>query len=230
VPVRQGRYVVQVPVNHPAIPRVTELADDSPIVKGLDQMLFPFASSIDISELLPAEAEAKVLARASGEASRFQGVRTFDPGAYQRGIPGEEPGPWPVMVAVTGAFESSFAELPIPPVPAETPFGASVVTPDDPATKITQGALARLVVSGSADSAANNVAMVLNLVDWMCQDEALIGIRSKAVQLPPLEKPQGATARWLMLVNALGGTLLLLLLGGVRLLLRRRSIVTTEVD
>ncbi len=230
VPVRQGRYVVQVPVNHPAIPRVTELADDSPIVKGLDQMLFPFASSIDISELLPAGAEAKVLARGSGETSRFQGVRTFDPSAYQRAVPGEEPGPWPVMVAVTGAFESTFADLPIPPVPAETPFGASVVTPDDPATKITQGAPARLVVSGSADSAANNVAMVLNLVDWMCQDEALIGIRSKAVQLPPLEKPQGATARWLMLVNALGGTLLLLLLGGVRLLLRRRSIVTTEVD
>ena len=230
VPVRQGQYVVQVPVNHPAIPRVTDLADDSPIVKGMDQMLFPFASSIDISELLPPGAEAKVLARGSDDASRFQGVRTFDPSAYQRAIPGEEPGNWPLMVSVSGTFESTFADLPIPPVPAETPFGASVVTPDDPASKITQGALARLVVSGSADSAANNVAMVLNLVDWMCQDESLIGIRSKAVQLPPLERPETTTMRWLLLVNTLGGTVVLLILGALRLLLRRRFNLATEVE
>jgi ABC-2 type transport system permease protein len=229
VPVRQGRYVVQVPVNHPAIPRVTDLADDSPIVKSLDQMLFPFASSIDISELLPAGVEAAVLARGSAAASRFQGVRTFDPGAYQRAIPGEEPGQWPVMVALVGAFESTFAELPIPAVPAETPFGAAAVTPDDPASKITQGAPARLVVSGSADSAANNVAMVLNLVDWMCQDESLIGIRSKAVQLPPLDQPETATLRWLVAINGLGGTLLLLLFGALRALLQRRR-VRVEVD
>ena len=229
VPVRQGQYLVQVPVNHPAIPRVTDLADDSPIVKSLDQMLFPFASSIDISELLPPGVEAKVLATGSATASRFQGVRTFDPGAYQRAIPGEEPGQWPVMVGLVGAFQSTFADLPIPPVPAETPFGASAVAQDDPASKITQGAPARLVVSGSADSAANNVAMVLNLVDWMCQDESLIGIRSKAVQLPPLEQPEPATLRWLVAVNGLGGTLLLLLFGAMRLLLNRRR-ASVEVD
>lgn len=223
VPVRQGRYVLQMPVNHPVIPRVTDLAKDSPIVKGLDQMLFPFSSSITVTELLPPDAEAAVLARGSAAASRFQGVRTFDPGAYKMDVPGEEPGQWPLMVAVTGAFESTFADLPIPPVPAETPFGSSVVSQDDPASKITQGAPTRLVVSGSADSAANNVAMVLNLVDWMCQDESLIGIRSKAVQIPPLETPEPSTMRWLVLVNALGGATLLLLFGLLRRLLRRRG-------
>jgi ABC-type uncharacterized transport system involved in gliding motility auxiliary subunit len=89
---------------------------------------------------------------------------------------------------------------------------------------------ARLVVSGSADSAANNVAMVLNLVDWMCQDESLIGIRSKAVQIPPLEQPEPATRRWLLLINALGGTLLLLVFGGLRMLIRRRSGLVAEVQ
>jgi ABC-type uncharacterized transport system involved in gliding motility auxiliary subunit len=133
-------------------------------------------------------------------------------------------------VAVTSSFESTFADLPIPPVPAETPFGASAVVQDDPASKITQGVPARLVVSGSADSAANNVAMVLNLVDWMCQDESLIGIRSKAVQIPPLEQPEPATRRWLLLINALGGTLLLLVFGGLRMLIRRRSGLVAEVQ
>jgi gliding-associated putative ABC transporter substrate-binding component GldG len=229
VPVRQGRYVLQMPVNHPALPRVTDLDAGSPIVKGLDQMLFPFASSLTVTELIPAGAEVTVLARSSAQSGRFQGVRTLDPGAYQVPIPGEETGAWPLMVAVVGSFTSTFAELPIPPVPAETPFGAAVVTPDDPASKITQGAPARLVVAASADAAANNVAMMLNLADWLCQDESLIGIRSKVVQLPPLEPPATATLRWLKLADAAGGTLLLLVFGGLRLLWQRRSGRAAEV-
>lgn len=229
VPVRQGRYLMQLPVNHPALPRVTDLAAESPIVKGMDQMLFPFASSIETTELLPPGAEATVLARSSAQSSRFQGVRTLDPTAYQRAIPGEEPGAWPVMVAVVGAFKSTFADLPIPAVPAETPFGAAVVTPDDPAGKITEGAPARLVVAASADAAANNVAMMLNLTDWMCQDEALIGIRSKAVQIPPLAPPEPAKLRWLKLANAAGGTAILLIFGLLRMLWRKRGGLAAEV-
>ena len=216
VPMRQGRYMMQVPVNHPIIPRVSDLSKESPIVKGLDQMLFPFTSSLTINEPQPADIEAQVLARGSAEAARFQGIRTIDPGAYKRTIPGEEKGPWPVLASLVGSFQSTFKDLPIPAAPAETPFGAAVVAADDPQSKVTEGAPARLVVSGSADAAANNVAFMLNLTDWMCQDEALIGIRSKAVQIPPLETPEPGTLRWLKILNALGGVALLLLFGALR--------------
>ncbi len=223
VPVRQGRYLVQLPVNHPVIPRVTDLDKDSPIVKGLDQMLFPFASSLTVNEPLAPGLEAQVLVRGSAQGSRFQGVRSLDPAAYKRTIPGEEKGSWPLLVSVTGSFSSTFKDLPIPEARAETPFGSAVVAREDPASKITEGAPARLVVAGSADAAANNAALVLNLVDWMCQDESLIGIRSKAVQVPPIELPEAAQLRWIKLGNALAGSLLLLLFGALRLLLRRRQ-------
>ena len=41
----------------------------------------------------------------------------------------------------------------------------------------------RLMVAGSADMVANNIAFMLNLADWMVQDEALINIRSKVLRV-----------------------------------------------
>ena len=43
------------------------------------------------------------------------------------------------------------------------------------------GISARIVVGGSADMVANNIALMLNLADWMVQDEGLIEIRAKAI-------------------------------------------------
>ena len=48
------------------------------------------------------------------------------------------------------------------------------------------GISARIVVGGSADMVANNIALMLNLADWMVQDEGLIEIRAKAIHHRPL--------------------------------------------
>jgi ABC-type uncharacterized transport system involved in gliding motility auxiliary subunit len=103
----------------------------------------------------------------------------------------------------------------VPPAPPGADAGE---TP-----KIRESAPARLVVSGSADFVANNVAFMLNLADWMVQDEALIGIRSKSVQLPELDPIEPATAQLWKLTNLLAGTVALLIVGGLRWLMRRRS-------
>jgi gliding-associated putative ABC transporter substrate-binding component GldG len=228
-PVRQGRYMVQLPVNYPLIPRSTDLSKESLIVKGLDQMLFPFASSLNVADPLPAGVEATVLARASAAAGRLKQIRTIDPSGYKATLPNEETGPWPLMVALTGPFTSYFAGRPIPPPAAETPFGSAALPPEEAAARINESAAARLLVSGSADAFANNPAFVLNLVDWMCQDEALIGIRAKSIQLPPLEAPSGRTLVWIKLVDALSGVVLLFLVGGVRWFTRRRGDAAKEV-
>ena len=51
----------------------------------------------------------------------------------------------------------------------------------------------------------------------------LVGIRSKAAQLPVLEPVEASTLQLLKLANLLGGSLLLLLLGSIRWLSRRAS-------
>ncbi len=228
-PARQGGRTIRALVNTPLIPSVRNLSHDSPIVKDLDQMLFPFVSSISLEEPLPPGLEATVLARASADAGRVRGLRTLDPSIFKNEIPGEEKGPWPLMVALTGTFTSAFQDRPIPPAPVETPFGQAAVLSDDPASKITTSAPARLVVAGSHQMILNNIPFMLNLVDWMCQDVDLIGIRSRTVRATTFEKPDSTATLWIKISNLLGPVTLLLLLGALRWLLRRRVSVRMEV-
>lgn len=214
-PVKQGRYVVQMPVNYPLIPRATELDRDSAVVKDLDNMLFPFVSSLDVAEDLPADIEPRTLAASSPASGRIKGIRTVDPKAYKVVAGGEERGSWPVLVSMTGTWPSYFADKDIP--------AADQGPKDDPAGKLRSSAPTRLVVSGSADFVANNIAFVLNLADWLVEDESLIGIRSKTVQLPKLEPIEPAKANGLKAANLLGGSLLLLVFGGVRWFFRREK-------
>ena len=57
------------------------------------------------------------------------------------------------------------------------------------------GISSRIVVGGSADMVANNIALMLNLADWMVQDEGLIEIRAKAIHHRPL-LTQGQDLTW----------------------------------
>jgi hypothetical protein len=165
--------------------------------------------------------DAQVLARASRQAGRIRIVRTLDPAAYKEALPGEETGAWPVLAALTGTFPSAFRGLPVPPAPTQAPTEGT--SEDDQAARVTEGAPARLVVSGSADAVANNIGLVLNVVDWMVQDEDLVGIRAKTLTLPPLERPAPGTLAWLRAAAGGGGILLLILFGLGRWLWRRRG-------
>ena len=119
---------------------------------------------------------------------------------------------------MTGTWSSYFADKDIP--------GVSGQRPDDPATKLRQSAPTRLVVSGSADFVANNIAFVLNLADWMLEEESLISIRSKSVQLAPLEPLEPDEARLWKAVNLLAGSAVLWLFGLIRYFTRRERDVS----
>ncbi len=211
-PVRQGRYVVQVPVNHPLIPKVSDLAPDALVVRGLDTMLFPFASSIEVAEGDP-DVERKVLARTSPVSVAVRGLRRIDPVYLKQPQPGEVPGPHAVLAAGKGTFTSFFAGRDVPDArPGESA-----------ATTIRVSAPTRLVVSGSADMVANNIPFMLNLVDWMVQDAELIEIRTKTVQVPSLEPMSVRRTRLVKLANLLGPAALFLLFAGLRIAAFRRG-------
>ena len=75
----------------------------------------------------------------------------------------------------------------------------------------------------SADMVANNIAFMLNLADWMVQDEALINIRSKVLRVNTFEPLDSSSLFKYRMFNLLGGSTLLLILVGFRWLLRRRK-------
>ena len=214
----QGR---QAQVDHPLIPRATELNRDSIVVKELDNMLFPFAGSLTLADPLPPDVRASVLVSSSPRASRLRGVRSIDPAAFRLVNPSEEVGSFPLLVSLIGTWQSFYADKDIPSPEAsalEAPY-----VPDAPASKLRQGAEARLVVANSADFVANNIPYMLNQLDWMVQDESLIGIRSKTVTVPTLEPLDPEKTTLVKAANLLIGPLLLLLGGMVRALLRRRQ-------
>jgi len=92
------------------------------------------------------------------------------------------------------------------------------------------GPRGRVVVIGNDDfasdrhvqSAPENLVFVLNAVDWLAQDEALIAIRSKDRRPPPLTlTPRGRNG--VKYANVVGLPVLVALAGLARLLQRRRG-------
>lgn len=219
---QQGGQPVRRSINYPLIPKATILKQDSAVLKGMDSLLFPFASSLTLADPLPPDIQADVLAASSGESGRIRGVRTIDPFAYQTLAQGEELGSAPLMVSLTGTWRSFYANKDAPPAPADAPDDPAAA-PDDPAARLRESVPTRLVVAGSGDFVGNNVPVMLNLVDWMVQDEDLIAIRSKVVKLPEIRAVTPEEAIWIKALNLLGGTVALLMVGGLRWLARRRG-------
>lgn len=219
-PIRQAGKVVRQSLNYALMPKATMLNRSTTLTKGSDSLLFPFASTLALADPLPEGVSAEVVASSSSSAGRVGGLRTIDPGALQATLSSEETGSFPLFVTLQGRWTSAFADGQVPPPPPGSPEDPAMA-PDDPATRIREGSPARLAVAGSGDFVGNNLPFMLNLVDWLVQDEDLVAIRAKAVDLPEMEVPEGDRALGLKLVNLLGGVVVLLALGGARWLSRR---------
>lgn len=207
-PTREGTKVAMREVNYPLIPKATDLSQRSPLTSGLETMLFPFASSLVVPAELPSGVKAEVLARTSGTAGSVQSLKTLDPTALANVLSSEKRGPFELLVALTGSQRSFFETRPAPPPDPSVPDEQDGLAADTAA--VIEGAPSRLVVAGSADFVANNPAFVLNLADWLVQDEALIGIRSKLAAVPSLRATEPAErAAWRVFNLALGPALLL---------------------
>jgi ABC-type uncharacterized transport system involved in gliding motility auxiliary subunit len=220
-PVRSGDKVGSREINYPLIVKATDLSRDSVLTAGMDSLLVPFAASIEVPEPLPEGVTASVLARSSSASGAVDALRHLDPAQFEGVIADERRGPFNLIVAMTGAWRSFFETRSVPQPDPDVAEEQEGIGPE--AAQLTQGAPTRLVVSASADVVANNSAFVLNLCDWLVQDESLIGIRSKRASVASLSPTTPAERSGWRAFNLLFGPVLLLGLGGLRQLwLRRR--------
>lgn len=221
VPVKIGGRVRRVQVNYPLIPVTNDFERSSPIVNRLDRVLLPFASSLELEDDLGPNLDGQVIVRTLPESTRVESLRYLAPEVFRSVDPAEEQGSFPVAAQVAGRFRSFFTDRPIPP-----PVGMAVDDPSfqpDPASKIIDGAPARLVVVSSADFSANNLPFVFNAVDWMTGDTDLLAIRTELADVDVLEPPPRATVTFWRLGIVGVPLALLLLLGLVVFLSNRRS-------
>jgi len=136
-----------------------------------------------------------------------------------------------VVTSRYGGLESQEVMLsPQQPFPRENTSSRLLAVQVVPKAPTGAGAGAgRLVVVGNGDFASDryvtnapeNETFLLNAVDWLAQDEALIAIRSKDRAPPPLVFPSAAVRAAVRYGNIVGVPLLVACFGAVRLARRR---------
>ena len=182
---RQGSVQIMSSNEFPPFVKVTDLAKGSPLVKNMTNLVFPFTSPVKIIEREGVDAE--VIAKSSPQTWLFETDDSFlvEPAMIPPAETDGFIGPQNILVTLSGGFESYYKDHPIPskeegaePVATE----ANVMSPDT-----------RLVVVGSSvwlsDAMQNRLGYVFfaNLVDWLAQDEKLIGIRTRNIINRPLD-------------------------------------------
>ncbi len=213
---RRGAFTVQMPVPYPFLPQVKRLEGDSPITKGLGEVLFPFATEVKVTA--PAGAQAVVLAQSSRKSWLEASPPNIDPRRDWRQENPTLDGPHPLMVQLSGKLKSHYAGQP----------GATAESKGE----------ARLIVVGTSGvlqddflgSSRGNQALVLNVADWLLLDPALLAMRTRGLELASLktELSDGTrgVAKW---GNALGLPLALALFGLVRWRMREARRATVAV-
>ena len=222
----------RVVTNYPAFPVVFDLNKDSPVTRKLTGYVSVFPSSVVPTKEATAGkngVKATILARSSKASWQQTGFFLFDPMRQPEYKAGEHKvGPFPLAVLLQGTFSSYFGGKPVPPPGPATP-------PKENEPKPTGGKKSppttRLVVVGDADMIQDqflglnnaNLLLLLNTVDYLAEDETMIGIRSKTQTRRPLknlEEGKVTLAKWL---NIIGLPVVFVLLGLVRWQIRRVS-------
>ena len=188
---------------------MSELNKDHPAIGPIHSLLFPYASTLDV---VPSETvEVTVLGTTSESATRIENIPRSHR-AFSETFAGEETGGHhKVLVSLLGTFDSFFASTGIPE-PERPGIDNSEDDPQSPPTKRTCAAVCQRFSRLCGD----NVPFMLNLADWMVQDNSLVQIRSKNTAPPHLDALTDDKAFIVRLVNLLGGALLILILGLAR--------------
>ena len=246
---RSGPYNVFVP--YPFWIRVVRqsVTTDHPIINGLESMVLPWASPL---EILQDKAKGKTVAiLAQSTEYSYTQKENFDLNPRQEFSP--EPGSMKQRVlaaAVAGKFSSFFADKPMPPAekkeepvageedaantvevkgadkkqPGEEKKGEEprTVIKESPETKIIVVGNSRFIENNFSEQFDGNRAFFLNAIDWFTLGDSLMGIRSRESGESSLRVISDKAKVAVRYINMFGMSCLLALFGLVQFYLRRR--------
>lgn len=215
---QRGFMRIAQPVRYPFMPVVRELDQDHPLTRGLSDVAFPFTSALQPVEPQAGALDVKVLVSTSD--SSWIETPPFDLNPLQQWPESIEfSGPYPLLATVSG-------DLQVAAPPSADDAGSAPA----PATAVP---VRLLVAGGSAflgDQFLSNTtqALVLNLVDWLLLDDAMLSIRTRGLADAPLKELDDGAKKLVKYGNVIGVPLLFVVFGVVRWRLRerRRHLVT----
>ena len=200
---QQGGFAFRSVVDFPFIPNVVNINTSSVITQGLESVSMPFSAP-----LLWAEQGAdKQTLLTSSEWTAVQSGPPFDVNPLinmRERFQGLQQSPQALMLVQEGAMTSAFN---------------NALDGEKYVASVEEG---RLLVVGSSALLDNefidgqNTVFVLNMLDWLSHDEALIALRSKGVTQRPLEPLNKAERTFFKVVWMFALPVLLLMLAGWR--------------
>lgn len=203
---QQGFLRIQEPVRYPFMPQPKSLDSDHPLSRGLAAVVLPFVSPLRVALPQAASLEANVLVRSSPQS--WVQKEPYDLNPFRRWTRDEvgEQGARNLMVAISGVVPSKF----------------------EPNTSSADAKPARIVVAGGATFVTDqffspgNEALLLNVMDWLARDDALLAVRTRGLRAAPLAELDEGTRRSVKYANILGAPALCVALGLIRW--RRREV------
>jgi gliding-associated putative ABC transporter substrate-binding component GldG len=209
---QQGFLRIQEPVRYPFMPQPKSIDSDHPLTRGLAAVVLPFVSPLAVAVPDGADLKADVLVRSSPQS--WVQAAPYDLNPFRRWTRDEvgEQGARNLMVAVSGVVPSKL----------ETEAGSAETKP------------ARIVVAGGATFITDqffspgNEALLLNVMDWLAHDDALLAVRTRGLRAAPLEEVNEGTRRSIKYANVLGAPALCVAFGLIRW--RRREARRSRVS
>ncbi|MDX8403858.1 MAG: Gldg family protein [Mariprofundaceae bacterium] len=222
---QQSGFMIRSLVDYPFLPNVTALDSEHVVTAGLESVSMPFASPLLWADGdVDARKKEHHLLMRSSELSTVQSGPPFDVNplvAVDTRFSGMTLYPSTLALAFDGAVKSSFNKS-LDRLPEELIAGKHVSAVES----------SRMIVMSSPSFLddefmdGGNLIAVLNMVDWLSGDEALITLRSRGVTQRPLEALSSAGRTFFKGLWMLGLPMLVALIGLWRwwVLKRRRAI------
>lgn len=200
---QRGFMRIQQQVRYPYIPMVENLDPDNKLTRGIPKITFPFASPMELVEVPNVASE--VLVRSSDESWVVTSPYNLNPNQRWTLPAGESFDAFPLAVSLNGGIPSHFQTT--------QPQASGA----EPKPKRAQDA--RILVAGSSAFITDQFmsqptqALVLNMMDWLVMDEAMLAMRSRGLGAAPLEELESGTKSTVKYGNIFGVPLLFLIFG-----------------
>jgi gliding-associated putative ABC transporter substrate-binding component GldG len=221
---QSGYFKVQNMIEFRFFPLITGFDEENIIVKGLDALTFTFVSSLDTTVAVPPAVERDVFARTSEMAATESGQIDLNP--FRRFTRADFDRKYvPLAATLRGEFPSYFDGKPVPQYTGpDSTFNPSAL----PA--VAKSPDTRMVVVGDGDfvddrnlGSEASLVFFMNAIDWLSQDEGLISIRSKRINVRPLAEVSDGTKAVTKYLNILGMPLLVIVFGVANWQIRRSA-------
>lgn len=190
---QQGFFTMQTNMSFPFLPRVSNFADH-PITKGLENVLFEFASSISFTG--DSAKRFTPIAFTSDKSNKFAAPQYFD-------------------------IQKQWTEADLPLRGLTLAAAVEGKLAGNANSRMVVIADGDFVINGSSQRPRNlqpdNVNLLSNSIDWLSDDTGLISLRTKGVTSRPIDELEDSTKTILKYTNFLLPLLLVILYGVIRM-------------